>query len=739
MRRAVEIEVYGLVQGIGYRPFVAEKAAEYRLDGSVRNAGGRVYVEAEGEREDVRRFIDRLGQTCPEGGRIDGTVVKEKEPGAIKPGFFITESMGAFEEIRFLPPDLATCPACERELFTPGNRRYRHPFISCVSCGPRYSILKEVPYDRAHLTMDPFPLCEDCAKEYERIGDRRRYAQTICCPSCGPKVRSITREGEFTEAAALSETEKVLLSGGIAAVKGIGGFHLTCLPEREEAVERLNELKGREGKPYALMFRDLQGIEALCRVSEKERELLSSPARPIVLLEKKTDLPGSVFQMSDRIGAFLPSHPIQHLLLEKCKCLIMTSANPKDRPIIYKEEDLLPFLEAGQLDLILTHDREILGPLDDSIFQVTRAGSEDVVQVIRRARGIVPTPVVLKKELSEPVLAKGGDLKNTFALGKGRAVYLSQHFGDLAEREAEKARDAELTRMKTLFAFPEEMKTVADLHPGYLSSEGVKHRVQHHHAHILSVMAEHGLEEKVLGLAFDGTGYGTDGTVWGSEFLLCEGKSFTKKGSLLPVLLPGTDRSMKDAKQSLAGYLSVAGEKLSGEDEVFCRALYNGSFGVYNASMGRLFDAASAALRVCSYNSYEGKCAALLEETAARAKTPFALELPLVEKDGLLYGNGPLLIRDLVSALAKGAPKEELALGFHEAVAAFAIKTGERIASENNVKTICLSGGSFVNRILMRRLITGFREKGFTVYWNSLVPPGDGGISLGQIYYEAVE
>ena len=738
MRRAVRIEVLGLVQGIGYRPFVAGLAGEEQVSGRVWNAGGIVHILAAGEEDRLASFQRRLKEECPPGGRVDQLTTIETEEEVPPSVFSITESAAGEEEVRFLPPDLATCPACERELFDARDRRFRHPFISCTACGPRYSILTEIPYDRERTTMAPFPLCPDCERDYREPGGRRRHAQTICCPSCGPVLTAVTAEEELTGEAAFVAAVNCLLNGGICAVKGIGGFHFAFLPEEKKAAARLREFKARERKPFAVMFPDLASLEEWCNVTPTEEKLLTGPVRPILLLEKKKDLPREVGMGSDRIGAFLPCNPLQSLLLRETGPLVMTSGNRGNRPIALTTEEVRTYLDSGCPDLILTHDREILTPLDDSIYQVVRCAGAEFVQVLRRSRGLVPEPVLLPRELPEPVRADGGDLKNVFAFGKGRAVYLSQHLGDLAEPSVGRVREKELTRMGRLFGIPRGAKRVADLHPGYFSSLGAEVRVQHHHAHILSVMAEHGLTGPVLGLAFDGTGLGTDHAVWGSEFLVCRGKEFEKRGSLRPVRLPGGDEGAKNARQSLQGYLFAAGQNLTGEERALAVALSSGEVGILSSSMGRLFDAASAALSVCGYNSYEGECAIALEILAHQARQAYPLTLPLTEEGGIWYGEGPRLILELQRAAARGIPRPFLALGFHQAVADFAVAAARGIAAEEKIHDIALSGGTFVNRILLRNIASRLRAAGFSVYVNEKVPCGDGGLALGQAYYMAL-
>lgn len=736
MKKLLKIRVSGMVQGVGFRPFVAGAAEELSLCGQVKNVGGRVEIMAAGEERAMEEFLRRLRFASPKGADVRSVETEELSPDTPLPeDFSIVESGAGSEELRLLPPDLATCPDCERELFDPEDRRYLHPFISCASCGPRYSILRRVPYDRKTVTMDRFPLCASCAKEYRRQGDRRRHAQTICCKSCGPELHGIGIETEATGEEAFSAAVRVIRSRGIVAVKDIGGFHFVFLPE-EGPAERLRRFKAREGKPFALCFPDLESVRTYCAVSKAEEALLTGSARPIVLLEKKKDLPDAVLRGSSRIGAMLPCNPIQILLTRELGPLVMTSGNRGNEPILIHTEEMKKLLLSGCPDYILTHEREILSPLDDSIYQVTElADGRTVTQILRRARGIVPEPVLLNQELRNEILAAGSDLKAVFALGKGRAAYLSPHFGDLTEVSCVKARERELNRMQTLFEVtPKE--TVGDLHPAYVSAQHATLRVQHHHAHILSVMAEHDLKGPLLGLAFDGTGYGSDGMIWGSEFLLCHGAEFEKKGSLLPVPLIGGDLAARDATLPLTSYLFSAGVPYG--DPTVLAALAAGVNVVKSSSMGRLFDAAAALLNVCTTNSYEGECAARLEILAEHAGAAYPLTLPRVEQEGCSYGDGAALLIEMKRAQEGGADAAALARGFHTAVAEFAVETAAKIATECGIDTIALSGGTFCNRILLKQIIPALCSRGYRVYWNERVPCGDGGLALGQVYYCAL-
>ncbi len=736
MQKRLKIKVFGMVQGVGFRPFVADLARELLISGKVKNSGGMVEILAAGEEKAMEDFLCRLSAFAPEGANV--TSIETKEPTSLdtdlwEDGFFIVPSTGGEEALRRLPADLATCPECERELFDAGNRRYRHPFISCQSCGPRYSIMKYVPYDRENVTMASFPMCERCREEYERPLDRRRHAQTICCKDCGPQLFGIGREGREDSAdEALSRAVSVIKSGGIVAVKDIGGFHFTFLPDDVPA-RKLREFKSREKKPFAVCFRDMASIKEWCIVSDAEERLLVSSARPIVLLSKKKDFPEEVLKGSSRIGAMLPCNPLQMMLLsETGSPLVMTSGNRGDEPIIIHTREMERLISQGCPDYILSHDREILSPLDDSIFQVTELpGGESITQVLRRARGIVPEPIILNQELKKEVFAAGGDLKAVFGFGKGKAAYLSQHFGDLYELSCEKAREREISRMRSLFSFRPE-SSVADLHPAYLSQKHADQKIQHHQAHVLSVMAEHGLGGKILGIAFDGTGYAAENTIWGSEFLICEGREFRKAGGLRPVLLPGGDRGAKNANLSLAGFLYAADEPV---DPSIAAAIRTGIGTTLNSSMGRLFDAAAALLQICPENTYEGQCAVELEQCAERAEGFHTLRIPVTEEDGIVIGDGAALIASMKNALMDGAGKAELSLGFHHAVSDFTVETAGRIAQREGIRQIAVSGGSFVNRILLKLILPELLSLGYEVFWNEKVPCGDGGLALGQIYY----
>lgn len=768
-----KITVTGLVQGIGFRPFVAERAEELKLTGQVKNLGGIVEIIVSGDKQAVDTFIHRLNfvdktQELP-GCRIDSLEVEEIA-GPTEESFYIVESGDGRESKRFLPVDLPTCDRCIDEMHDKNNRRYRYPFISCTACGPRFSIQKAVPYDRETITMDDFGMCDACKEEYTAKGNIRRHAQTIACKECGPRLRYVTtNEGmhDFLqisdEQQAISEAIRELKNGKIGAIKDIGGYHFAFSPFSSRAAQRLREFKNRDKKPFAVMFLNLDEVKEYCEVSEKEAAILTSSARPIVLLQKKKDFVSEICGESNRIGALLPCNPLQILLLEETGPLVMTSGNRGGEPIVITEDEMRQYIGNG-IDFMLTHDREILTPLDDSIYQV----NEDKVQMIRRARGLVPEPIAMKRRLSKDTFAAGGDLKASFALGRDELVYMSQYFGDLEDVRCMESRENGLKRMENLLEIHPEV-TVGDLHPAYVSAQNTEHKIQHHHAHVASVIAEHGIDGKVLGIACDGTGFGTDGTIWGSEFLLCEDEKMTRVGHFTSVKLVGGDASAKNADMTLYSYMLGAKEKgLSVEgffDETIDACMSDSELQklklqemawkqnintAYSSSMGRLFDAAASLLDICHYNSYEGECAIKLEQAAHEGKQQLdrlektikdihkVLVADCNKRDGSWQVDSMKLFVDLYH-LKEDYSKEVLAYLFHIAISNAIVENASYICKEYDVNQIALSGGTFINRILLNEVMIGLRKSGLKVYINEKVPCGDGGIALGQMYLMTFE
>ena len=977
-----EFHIYGLVQGVGFRPFVCDWANAHGLAGYVKNDGGIVTVSLTGPDSTIREFTDlmlsldgssellpgavvsRISSTCSQsknaltGGRqtsayvsgisspscpdefgsekncpdVDGPLVGRRSGqfsnDRADDSFRIVESTGGEDKLRMLPPDIATCPECVAELFDPKNRRYRHPFISCTACGPRYTIMSDVPYDRVRTTMDEHPMCSSCSYEYygsqsknvqtadrkngllrqdvtspscpgeggsassRPNANRRHYAQTICCNDCGPRLMAYDGKEECVGEEAFDRAIGVLRDGGIVAVKDVGGYHLCFDAKNAAAEERLREWKHRERKPFAVMFCDMDEIRRYACVSPTEEDLLTSPAAPIVLLRPlgSQSKNASSDRYSGRIGAFLPSNPLQHMILKEMSPLVMTSGNRGGEPIITDDDEMIELMATGVPDLVLYHDRRILYGLDDSIYQVTnissvgsqsknastggrqtsayvsgisspscpgKLGSEkncpdvdgplvgrrsgqfssdrpdvtaEIIQVLRRARGLVPSPVWIGRELENDTFAAGGDLKSVFALGRKDAVYMSGHFGDLDDVRCTEARGESIAHMENLLGISPEMY-ICDKHPlynsvadtiarvdiiggsmshgengagtdsfqggnmagGSLSHEEKREaggyelcQVQHHFAHILSVAAEHDLHGSVLGVAFDGTGYGDDSTIWGGEFLLCDTDAMTYKrvGHLKSIPVIGGDESARDAKRTAFCFIKDA--KTLGipdaEAAMLGQAIDKNINTVKNSSMGRLFDAAAAILDISYENSYEGECPVKLQYAAedflenmmeqapeegiannTESKKVMweapTLSFPIYEENDIFIADSVALLSELNEKKQAGMPADALAYAFHEAVADMTVQMCSSILSKYRSKnecatdgsgvssncsgtytagsgtsTVALSGGTMQNSLLLKLLIPKLRSHGVEVYLNHQVPAGDGGLALGQIF-----
>lgn len=787
-----KIVVQGLVQGIGFRPFVAELCEQLHISGWVKNASGIVTILATGEEEAIALLVTKLKSNPPAGAVVLQVQVEEQELLCFD-GFSIVESEKYEEKKKnekksfpLLPADLATCKRCEEELHDEKNRRFCHPFISCTACGPRYSILNEIPYDREHITMEDFEMCPECKQEYTQKGNVRRHAQTIACKDCGPILTYKEKNGENRSIIQKQKEEALLFSvnhlkkGGILAVKDIGGYHLAASPFEEEPIRELRSIKGREAKPFAVMFPNVESVAEYCDIDENEKELLTSPPRPIVLLRKKKDgkrLHDLVCGSSPDIGAMLPCNPVQIMLTEACGPLIMTSANVTGELITTGNEQMEEWLGKEKL-AILSHDRKIVTPLDDSIVRVV-SGKR---QTLRRARGYVPEPVPFPYDLE--IFSAGGDLKSSFCYTAAKRAYLSQHLGDLVEESCLEEYEKQKERMRRLFGFDPRI-FVYDKHPAYRSRSDISismeekkdaslemvqdaasksksiYEIQHHKAHVASVLAEHDLKGDVLGFAFDGTGYGEDKTIWGSEVFLWNGKEMKRVAHLAPVLLIGGDEGAKNADTILYGYLSNLLNNMGEEEEPIQKQLQESWMGqlekqkkfeksrfdlvnraikckincVQSTSMGRLFDAVSAFLNICHYNSYEGQAPIELENLAATTDCYYPLSFLRKadqESGQILWDAGGLFLQ-MAEALSNGTSTAAIARGFLYAVSDVIVAT----AKEMKVLQVALSGGTFLNRILLERVTAQLTEKGFLVYRNEQVPPGDGGICLGQAYLAA--
>lgn len=722
-----EILIHGKVQGVGFRPFLARLAKDLNIGGEVKNIGTSVQIIVTLSSVKCNTFIDEIKAKKPNSAIINSVQIKENDFFEFN-GFTITESEAGINS-GFISADMPTCNECVKELFDKENNRYRHPFISCAECGPRFSMIESLPYDRKNTTMADFELCEDCQKEYENISDRRFHAQTISCHKCGPKLIFNNK----TEEEALIEAISVIKNDGIIAIKGIGGYHLACSPFDEKTVEKLREIKGREEKPFAVMFKNTEYLKEFAFVSEKEEELLLSAARPIVLLERKNSaISKEVYKNSLQIGAFLPYAPLHYLLLEELGALVLTSANISNEPIIKEDEDFFAFAK-DKLDGVLYHKRRILEGLDDSVLKVV----DNVPQFIRRSRGYAPEPILLNKNMCE-TFAAGGDLKATFCFTKGNFAFLSQYFGDLEDKKSLDTYKKSYSKMQKLLEITPK-KVASDLHPNYRSSKIEKNiEIQHHHAHIASVMAEHSIHDKMIGIAFDGTGYGADGKIWGGEILVCENGKFIREGHLKYTPLLGGDSSAKDALKTLTCFLlqnDLENCIFDERSQIIKSAIQNNINVVESSSMGRLFDAVSCFLGLGNENRYEGECAIMLENSAFLAlknkKEPYPLHFDVINGKNIIIDPKPLLTE---LAEAKQTDTGCLALGFHFALANAVLEACKMIRQKQGIKKVALSGGVFQNAVLLSKCRELLNNNGFKVFVNEQVPPNDGGIALGQAF-----
>ncbi|MEU6662061.1 carbamoyltransferase HypF [Streptomyces sp. NPDC046821] len=838
--RRSRVVVRGVVQGVGFRPFVYALATGLRLSGHVTNTADGVVAEVEGDPVDVASFCARLAPDAPPLARVESVEAAEvSASGGI--GFTIVPSRHGGAVRTLVPPDTATCDDCLAELADPADRRYLHPFITCTNCGPRFTIVTGLPYDRAHTTMAGFPMCPDCAREYADPADRRFHAQPVACPHCGPRLRlvrgpvasglsgtaptlgpSSTAEvpghsgtapvpgpsgtasvpghsgtapapapsdaapapspdrnppapspdradlGPDPAADPIAAARRLLASGAILAVKGLGGYHLACDATNPDAVAELRRRKARGDKPFAMMAADLADIEPLVHLGPLERELLTGSVRPVVLLRRRDDArprqgaaPASeVAPGSPDLGFMLPYTPVHHLLLglgaedrEGPRLLVMTSGNLAGEPIVTDDAEALTRL-AGLADAWLLHDRPIHVPCDDSVVRV--CDGEQLT--LRRSRGYAPLPVALPVEVA-PALAVGGDLKNTFCLGDGRQAWLSAHIGDMDDLATQLALASAERQLESVTGVRPEL-LAADRHPAYRSTRWAREHaaerpvvpVQHHHAHVAAAMAENGLDGTcpVIGVAFDGTGYGLDGAVWGGEFLLADYAGFRRFAHLACVPLPGGDAAVRRPYRMAVSHLRAAGLAVdralpctracaTEELALLERQLERELNCVPTSSMGRLFDAVSSLAGVCQHAGYEAQAAIELEAAALRA--------PDVAEDGRyafrLRTGGPItadpapLLTAVVADVLDGTPAAVVAARFHHAVARLVRVVCAAARDETGVETVALTGGVFANTVLSSACAEGLRKDGFTVLRHRLIPPNDGGLALGQLVVAA--
>jgi hydrogenase maturation protein HypF len=737
--------VNGLVQGVGFRPFVHRLASRLGLVGFVRNQTDGVLIEIEGAPRTLDSFVHHLESDAPQEARLAGLRCAELAVRGEREFLIHDSDVADPKGDVFISPDLATCDDCLRELFDPADRRHHYPFLNCTHCGPRLTIVTGAPYDRERTTMARFALCDACRAEYDDPADRRFHAQPIACPACGPGMHALGGDGaRIATADALAYAVERLRDGAIGAIKGVGGYHLACDARNDDAVERLRARKLRDGKPFALMFRDAAAAAEFCLISADERALLESAARPIVLLSRRdhaTRLSPAVAPDMAELGVMLPYSPLHHLLLRAIDApLVMTSGNRSDEPIAFADDDARQRLGAIA-DFFLVHDRPIHLRADDSVARVVDGRS----LWLRRSRGRAPLSQPLPLPLLMPTLALGGQLKSTFALGQGALAWSSHHLGDLDHYVAYREYVAAIEHYQRIFRIT-PARLVHDLHPDYASTRYATERgigrlaVQHHHAHFASCLAENGVRGRAIGVIFDGAGLGSDGAVWGGEFLVGDLGEVTRAAHLAYVPMPGGERAMVEPwRMALAhlhhaglGSSPIAAEVDARELRIVQQLLERRLQSPPTSSMGRLFDAAAAIAGACARASFEGQAAMRLEALAASVAPdghyPFAIE-----------SAAPLVIdpAPIVAALAgdvrRGVAQGRVARRFHSTIVELVTAICRRLADESDVRAVALSGGCFANAILTRECAARLEAVGLRVYHHREVPPNDGGLCLGQL------
>lgn len=736
------IHIKGIVQGVGFRPFVYKLAHQYQLVGWVMNNSQGVEIEVEGTSQEVSAFLAELKISAPPLAIVQEVAVTccslsgETE-------FIIRPSAEQNEKTAWVSPDVATCPDCLREMMDPQDRRYRYAFTNCTNCGPRYSIIKAVPYDRTATTMSDFTMCASCQAEYNNPANRRFHAQPNACAECGPAYQLLTKEGERVPGDVFKETSKLITDGHIVAIKGIGGYHLACDAFQEQAVSNLRNRKIREAKPFAVMCGSIETVKQLCEVSAKEETLLTSTARPIVILTKKADchLAESIAPGTRFLGVMLPYTPAHWLLLGTDDVWVMTSGNVSDEPIAYQDQEA--FLRLSNIaDYILTHNREIFQPSDDSVIKMVGSNR----QILRRSRGFSPEPIKISQEIPD-ILAVGGEVKNTFCLARDSFVFMSPHIGDLENMATFQAYLAAMRHYEKLLAI-KPAAVAYDLHPEYLATkyalslEIPQVGVQHHHAHIASVLAERGLQEQVIGVALDGTGYGTDGTLWGGEFLVADCQDFVRLGHCKYLPLPGGAKAIKEPWRMAAWVLyNLYGTEFAAFNMAFTRSLPQGWQLLMDAvdkginapltsSAGRLFDIAAGILGLCNTIHYEGQGAITLE---LAGQGSYGQILPYTICHGSPYQLDFMpTFAAMTDLVKKGGPIDFLAASFHVTIADAVTHMIRRIGQDTGIQKVALSGGVWQNSTVLEKVVGILQQDDFHVYSNSRVPPNDGGLALGQ-------
>lgn len=750
--RRICLTIRGAVQGVGFRPFVFKLAKQLGLRGWVTNDAGGVTVDVEADEETLNRFLVLLEKEPPHRSHI-----KSLERSFLDvvgyDDFRIRESNGNGIKSALVMPDIATCPDCLKEIFDPANRRYRYPFTNCTNCGPRYTIITALPYDRFNTSMRQFVMCPECRQEYENPEDRRFHAQPNACPVCGPKLQLLDKAARpaLEPDDPIVVTAELIRDGKILAIKGLGGFHLIVDAANDDAVARLRKLKGREEKPFALMVPSLASARSLCQISEDEARLISSPEAPIVLLRKSNSDESSVSELvapdNRNWGLMLPYTPLHHLLMRELNCpIVATSGNISDESICFDNKETLSRL-SGIADYFLIHNRDIVRPVDDSIVRHI-SGRQ---MIIRRSRGYAPLPVYLKNPLGSR-LAVGAHLKNSIAVSIGNQVFISQHIGDLNTALTGATFENTINDLSRLYELePEEI--ICDLHPDYLSSKytaqtatNLRH-VQHHHAHIFSCMAENELTPPVLGVAWDGTGLGLDHQIWGGEFFSAGAESINRIGTFRSFRLPGGEKAIKEPRRVAFSLLyQIFGENIAQfyhlpcfrsfrTDELkflaeLCRTGFNSPL---TTSAGRLFDAVSSLLDISHFNNYEGQAALRLEQAIDYSPDRDCYKIEVLRQGEIFLLDWEPMIRSMLDDIERGREAGKISAAFHKALVDAIVVLCRSVG----ISKVALSGGCFQNSYLLERTVNRLRDSGFEPYWHRQVPTNDGGIALGQIFAAA--
>lgn len=763
--KGVELQIQGTVQGVGFRPFIYNLAKQLEISGTVSNNSAGVFIQAAAEPSRLDSFIARITTEAPPLAEILSVDSKPLNPKLIaRNDFSIQHSESAAPANTAIPPDIALCDDCLAELLTPTDRRHSYPFINCTNCGPRFTIVETIPYDRPKTSMKVFPMCPACQQEYDDPTNRRFHAQPNACPDCGPQLSWHDNNGELLRCGnPVRAAVSALRNGSVIAIRGLGGFHLAADGCSEQAIERLRQRKNRPSKPLAIMVQDLDMVATLCHLSKPESDALSSPQHPIVLLREKENGPlaNNLHPGVAEVGILLPYTPLHHLLFAEPECpaaLVMTSGNYSGQPICTANEDAIAQL-CGIADYFLLHNREILTRVDDSVTRKIHLG----MRLIRRARGFTPSPVTLAHQLPE-VLGCGGGLKSTFCLGRRNQAFLSQHIGDLFNLESYEFYTESINHHQEVFEIEPEA-VIRDLHPDYLSSRYADehgspvYKVQHHHAHAVAVMAEHHLEEPVLAVVLDGTGYGSDGTIWGGEILLSRLTDFERLGHLEQLPLPGGDRAAEEPwRMALSGLFQIYGRDAlldkylpelmqtvsKPQREILVDMMENGFNTPLTTSCGRLFDAVAALLNLRLRSDYEGHAAMELEALASRRVSSAwfdTLDAIMADEQSPFFsftnGKGEIksseFVKMILAESAKGFGTEQIAQRFHAELICSIAKLVMKFSALYDISTVVLSGGCMQNRLLLEGLFYVLEKANFPVYTGAKIPVNDGGISFGQI------